>query len=41
MGDMPSEQEQPAPVSEEEYFKDVNNVYNLLSVEAIEISAGN
>ncbi len=40
MGDMPSEQEQPAPVSEEEYFKDVNNVYNLLSVEAIEMEFG-
>ena len=28
------------PVSEEEYFKDVNNVYTLLSVEAIEMEFG-
>ena len=27
-------------MSEEEYFKDVNNVYNLLSVEAIEVEFG-
>ncbi len=30
----------PKPVSEEEYFKDVNNVYTLLSVEAIEMEFG-
>lgn len=40
LGEAPSEQAQPAPVSEEEYFKDVNNVYNLLSVEAIEMEFG-
>ncbi len=33
----PAEQK---PVSEEEYFKDVNNVYTLLSVEAIEMEFG-
>ena len=31
---------QPGPVSEEEFFKDVNNVYSLLSVEAIEMEFG-
>ena len=30
----------PQPVSEEEYFKDVNNVYTLLNVEAIEMEFG-
>ncbi len=30
----------PQPVSEEEYFKDVNNVYTLLNVEAIEMGFG-
>lgn len=30
----------PKPMSEEEYFKDVNNVYTLLSVEAIEMEFG-
>lgn len=35
----PSE-EAPPPVSEEEYFKDVNNVYTLLTVEAIEMEFG-
>ena len=34
------EQAAPKPVSEEEYFKDVNNVYTLLSVEAIEMEFG-
>ncbi len=34
------EQEPPKPVSEEEFFKDVNNVYSLLSVEAIEMEFG-
>ncbi|MCI8465814.1 MAG: flagellar biosynthesis protein FlhA [Lachnospiraceae bacterium] len=29
-----------APVSEEEYYKDVNNVYNLLAVEPIEMEFG-
>ena len=33
-------EEAPQPVSEEEYFKDVNNVYTLLSVEAIEMEFG-
>ena len=36
----PAQQEAPKPVSEEEYFKDVNNVYTLLSVEAIEMEFG-
>ncbi|MCI9595358.1 MAG: flagellar biosynthesis protein FlhA [Lachnospiraceae bacterium] len=40
LGEPSPDQEQPAPVSEEEYFKDVNNVYNLLSVEAIEVEFG-
>ncbi len=31
---------EPKQVSEEEYFKDVNNVYTLLSVEAIEMEFG-
>lgn len=30
----------PKPLSEEEYFKDVNNVYTLLAVEAIEMEFG-
>ncbi len=30
----------PAPVTEEEYYKDVNNVYNLLAVEPIEMEFG-
>ncbi len=34
------QEEAPRPVSEEEYFKDVNNVYTLLSVEAIEMEFG-
>ncbi len=34
------ESETPRPVSEEEYYKDVNNVYTLLSVEAIEMEFG-
>lgn len=34
------EPEAPRPVSEEEYYKDVNNVYTLLSVEAIEMEFG-
>ena len=34
------ESEAPRPVSEEEYYKDVNNVYTLLSVEAIEMEFG-
>ncbi|MCI8887000.1 MAG: flagellar biosynthesis protein FlhA [Hungatella sp.] len=34
------EPEAPKPVSEEEFFKDVNNVYSLLSVEAIEMEFG-
>jgi flagellar biosynthesis protein FlhA len=33
-------EEAPPPVSEEEYFKDVNNVYTLLTVEAIEMEFG-
>ncbi len=33
-------EEAPSPVSEEEYFKDVNNVYTLLTVEAIEMEFG-
>ncbi len=36
----PHGEEPPKPVSEEEYFKDVNNVYTLLSVEAIEMEFG-
>lgn len=36
----PEEEEAPKPVSEEEFFKDVNNVYSLLSVEAIEMEFG-
>ena len=28
------------PVSEEEYFKDINNVYSLIGVEAIEMEFG-
>ena len=34
------EEEAPRPVSEEEYYKDVNNVYTLLAVEAIEMEFG-
>ena len=34
------EEEASKPVSEEEYYKDVNNVYTLLSVEAIEMEFG-
>ena len=34
------ETEAPKPVSEEEFYKDVNNVYSLLSVEAIEMEFG-
>ena len=34
------EEETSKPVSEEEYYKDVNNVYTLLSVEAIEMEFG-
>jgi flagellar biosynthesis protein FlhA len=34
------QEEAARPVSEEEYFKDVNNVYTLLSVEAIEMEFG-
>ncbi len=37
---IPGEEEPPKPVSEEEYFKDVNNVYSLLAVEAIEMEFG-
>lgn len=40
LGEPSGEEAQPAPVSEEEYFKDVNNVYNLLAVEAIEVEFG-
>ena len=37
----PGEEEPPAkPVSEEEFYKDVNNVYNLLTVEPIEMEFG-
>ncbi|NBH33084.1 flagellar biosynthesis protein FlhA [Clostridiaceae bacterium] len=36
----PHGEEAPKPVSEEEYFKDVNNVYTLLTVEAIEMEFG-
>lgn len=45
-GMVPEAQEEEAheeagkPVSEEEYFKDVNNVYTLLTVEAIEMEFG-
>ncbi len=39
-GEGGQEQSAPAPVSEEEYFKDVNNVYTLLNVEAIEMEFG-
>ncbi len=34
------EEAAPEPMSEEEYFKDVNNVYNLLAVEPIEMEFG-
>lgn len=34
------EPEEPKQVSEEEFYKDVNNVYTLLSVEAIEMELG-
>ncbi|MCI8549971.1 MAG: flagellar biosynthesis protein FlhA [Lachnospiraceae bacterium] len=34
------EEAEPGPVSEEEYYKDVNNVYNLLAVEPIEMEFG-
>ncbi len=34
------ETEEPKQVSEEEFYKDVNNVYTLLSVEAIEMELG-
>ncbi len=34
------EEVEPGPVSEEEYYKDVNNVYNLLAVEPIEMEFG-
>ena len=43
MGGVPAgegEEAPPVPVSEEEYYKDVNNVYNLLSVEPIEMEFG-
>ena len=36
----PEAEEAPKPVSEEEFYKDVNNVYSLLSVEAIEMEFG-
>ncbi len=36
----PEEQPAERPVSEEEYYKDVNNVYNLLTVEPIEMEFG-
>ncbi|MCI8517523.1 MAG: flagellar biosynthesis protein FlhA [Hungatella sp.] len=36
----PEDSEAPKQVSEEEFFKDVNNVYSLLSVEAIEMEFG-
>ncbi len=39
-GEEVQESEAPRPVSEEEYYKDVNNVYTLLSVEAIEMEFG-
>ncbi len=42
-GAMPEMAEEPPaqqPVSEEEYYKDVNNVYNLLTVEPIEMEFG-
>ncbi len=35
-----SQMEEPKPVTEEEYFKDVNNVYTLLAVEPIEMEFG-
>ena len=34
------EAEEPKQISEEEFYKDVNNVYTLLSVEAIEMELG-
>ena len=34
------ESEEPKQVSEEEFYKDVNNVYTLLTVEAIEMELG-
>lgn len=40
MAEASPEEAAPKPVSEEEYFKDVNNVYTLLSVEAIEMEFG-
>ncbi len=36
----PEAEEAPKPVSEEEFYKDVNNVYSLLSVEALEMEFG-
>ncbi len=39
-GEQQEEPETPKPVSEEEFYKDVNNVYSLLSVEAIEMEFG-
>ena len=38
--EVPEEQPSERPVSEEEYYKDVNNVYNLLTVEPIEMEFG-
>ena len=36
----PQEEAAPPPQSEEEYFKDVNNIYTLLTVEPIEMEFG-
>lgn len=39
-GEAAEEKGEDKPVSEEEYYKDVNNVYNLLQVEPIEMDFG-
>ncbi|MCI8576641.1 MAG: flagellar biosynthesis protein FlhA [Lachnospiraceae bacterium] len=39
-GESSPQEEEPRPVTEEEYFKDVNNVYTLLAVEPIEMEFG-
>lgn len=40
VGTAPMEEEEPMPMSENDFYKDINNVYSLLNVEPIEMEIG-
>lgn len=40
VGAAPMEEEEPMPMSENDFYKDINNVYSLLNVEPIEMEIG-